>query len=939
MRKMLLRYMVVLVPVILGLVTIFTFNRTERSNPYEKVRSTSSPKSTKQSKKGRIEYIFNMLRDPATNRIPKNIRRKELAFAKTLPSVVSRLNKKGSSTMYDWIEVGPNDVGGRTRALAVDLTDSNVLLAGGVSGGIWKSIDGGSSWNLKNLTTQHLSVTSIAQDPISTDIWYYSTGEFDGNSASDISQAAYFFGEGLFKSTDRGETWNPVPSAADDPTMWDNLFDLVSRVAVSPTTGTVFIASHAFGIYRSTDGGDSFSNSFGAFNDHDYLDLAIGSDGRIVVVASSGVNESPTNPPGVYLSLDDGDTWSIVTPTEFPDEAFRSVIAISPSNPFLAWVLTNTGLVDEGGREDVRFYQINTNNGNAIDQTSNLPNFNNSTGSINTQGSYNMVIGIKPDDAFSVYLGGTSLFRSSDGFNTLSVDTFQTWIGGYYPDGLFNPYPEQHPDQHVITFSSSNPNTMWVGHDGGISKVEDVTAVTSKASLMEWVDMNNGYNVTQFYEVSISKGAGDERIMGGTQDNGTPYFRWNGTQSTASDDKSSGDGAYSYFGDNFAYVSTQNGKVLRINYDASGNPNNAFNPGPGTTWSFITPTGAEGQLFINPYEVDPNNENVMYYPSGGDMWRNDQLESIPNSENGTSVGWQKLTNLTVPTDYVITALVVSQNNPQHLLYYGAYHPLGSPLLFKLTNSETATGAATDISIPTLPIGSYTHNISVNPQDGNEIIVTFSNYGIVGLYHSFDGGSSWNAIEGNLTGNVEQPGPSLRASTIIPILETTHYLLGTSIGVYSTKTLNGNSTIWELEGASNIGNVVVGDITSRISDGRVIIGTHGRGIFLGDLSTIGIVRESITISDRFSLEINYPNPFNAGTSIGYRLPEQTNISLIIYNLQGQEIMRWDEQNVQPGYYSKSWNGTNKFGVPVGSGVYLYRLVAREFVETRKMMLLK
>ena len=64
-----------------------------------------------------------------------------------------------------------------------------------------------------------------------------------------------------------------------------------------------------------------------------------------------------------------------------------------------------------------------------------------------------------------------------------------------------------------------------------------------------------------------------------------------------------------------------------------------------------------------------------------------------------------------------------------------------------------------------------------------------------------------------------------------------------------------------------------------------------------------------------------------------------VTLIIYNIMGQEIMRWDEQNSQPGYYGKTWNGTNKFGVPVGTGVYLYRLVAGEYVETRKMVFLK
>ena len=90
---------------------------------------------------------------------------------------------------------------------------------------------------------------------------------------------------------------------------------------------------------------------------------------------------------------------------------------------------------------------------------------------------------------------------------------------------------------------------------------------------------------------------------------------------------------------------------------------------------------------------------------------------------------------------------------------------------------------------------------------------------------------------------------------------------------------------------------------------------------------------------FNIYQNFPNPFNPTTLIRYALPKSSNVALVIYNIMGQEIMRWDENDIPAGYYQKTWNGTNKFGVPVGSGVYLYRLVAGDFVETRKMVLLK
>ncbi|TFB10213.1 T9SS type A sorting domain-containing protein [Candidatus Marinimicrobia bacterium MT.SAG.2] len=115
------------------------------------------------------------------------------------------------------------------------------------------------------------------------------------------------------------------------------------------------------------------------------------------------------------------------------------------------------------------------------------------------------------------------------------------------------------------------------------------------------------------------------------------------------------------------------------------------------------------------------------------------------------------------------------------------------------------------------------------------------------------------------------------------------------------------------------------------------GNNQRTGFQGDV--VAVEDEQATLPTEYSLSDNWPNPFNPKTTISYGLPQQSDVTLVIYNLMGQEIMRWDEQNVLPGYHQKTWNGTNKFGVSVGSGVYLYRLVAGNFVETRKMVFIK
>ena len=90
---------------------------------------------------------------------------------------------------------------------------------------------------------------------------------------------------------------------------------------------------------------------------------------------------------------------------------------------------------------------------------------------------------------------------------------------------------------------------------------------------------------------------------------------------------------------------------------------------------------------------------------------------------------------------------------------------------------------------------------------------------------------------------------------------------------------------------------------------------------------------------YSLSQNFPNPFNPETTLRYALPKISDVSLVVYNLMGQEVMRWDEDAQPPGYYQKIWNGRNRSGSPVASGMYIYRLVAGNFVQTRKMMFLK
>ena len=97
-------------------------------------------------------------------------------------------------------------------------------------------------------------------------------------------------------------------------------------------------------------------------------------------------------------------------------------------------------------------------------------------------------------------------------------------------------------------------------------------------------------------------------------------------------------------------------------------------------------------------------------------------------------------------------------------------------------------------------------------------------------------------------------------------------------------------------------------------------------------------ESGGIPDEFALHENYPNPFNPTTQIRFDLPEMSNVNLTIYNMLGQRVKAFNMESAPAGYHALTWNATNDLGSPVSAGVYLYQLQTKEFVKTKKMVLL-
>ena len=834
----------------------------------------------------RRNWYASRLVNPETQKIPANMRARELDYAQTIP--------QNSSIQANWIARGPYNVGGRTRAMAIDVTDENIIMAGGVSGGVWRSEDKGASWTKLTSPEMLHNVTCLRQDTREghTDTWYYGTGEAYGNSASGYD--AYFFGNGMYKSEDNGQTWNSLANTASNtPEEFDEIWDLIWDIETDPSNDSLDIVyAGTYGaIHRSEDGGVSWTRVLGSGSNSAYFsEIEVTSTGVVYATLSSDGYQK-----GIWRS-EDGLEWNNILPNDWPLTYDRIKIAINPHDErevyFIA-VTPETGQASVTFLDEVEhcslwkytYYVQNTSpqmgmweNKSDYIPTGTGTNFDN----FYAQGSYNLTIAVSPVDENHIFLGGTNLYVSTDGFS--SMENINQ-IGGYqkgtsFPD--FQIYDTHHPDQHEIAFLPSSPNSIINANDGGLFITNNYLAED-----VEWSSLNNGYYSTQLYTATINEQKVTNSILGGFQDNGNFY--------TNSEDPNSawvmplnGDGAFAHFtaDEEVYYMSIQKGKVFKITIDENGNR---------TGHRRIDPIGPEEQMFIHPYVVDPVTDNIMYYPDETTIWRHSNLNDIEltNEWDSISDGWAELMDLNL-SSREISCISISKENPANRLYVGT----NRKQLYRIDNADSSEPVITEItkyfdSSAGMVSGDYFHayghinNVAVHPNDGNVALAVFSNYEVYSMYYTTDGGESWSRAGGNLEqqSNGGGDGPSFRWASIMPFGEDTLYFLATSTGLYATNEINGQETDWAQMGANTIGNVVCEQVKTRAADSLVVLATHGNGIYTTKIQSVEDVIEVAEFEIQNTLNV-YPNPANK-----YLIVETGEADFYeLYDLQGKLIQK-------------------------------------------------
>jgi len=240
---------------------------------------------------GVAQYEWQQLHDPATGKIPERIRMRELAYAATLPGAGLASSGLYKTTAATWQSRGPWNVGGRTRAFGVDVSNENNLVAGTTSGVMWRSTDGGATWKATTPINEYQGSTCLAQDTRSgkTNVWYFGTGEIYGASASAVGAA--YSGNGIYKSTDGGASWTALPSTTSPTHSFTVWSDYIWNIVTDPsnTTDDVVYAAAYGGIYKTTDGGTNWTLVKGSFGSSSatFTDVAITSTGVVYATFSS----------------------------------------------------------------------------------------------------------------------------------------------------------------------------------------------------------------------------------------------------------------------------------------------------------------------------------------------------------------------------------------------------------------------------------------------------------------------------------------------------------------------------------------------------------------------------------------------------------------------------------------------------------------------------
>jgi PKD repeat protein len=697
----------------------------------------------------------------------------------------------------NWESRGPKDVGGRTRALMFDPNDATKkkVWAGGVGGGLWYTNDITATtpvWTqIDNGLWDNIAITTMAYNPANTQEFYVGTGEgwFNGGAQR---------GGGIWKTTNGGTTWALLASTATGAYNSSNHFHYVNKIVVK-NNGTVFAATRGYfinngGIMRSTNGGTSWSRVQTAYvASTTYYDRAadieVAANGDLY--ASFGIFGSPKLFKSTNTNNGGSGTWTDLSSNIVMANAQRIELACAPSDANVVYAVAQGG----SGDNDTEWFKKSIDGGTTWSSIA-IPRMvnDNVTHFTRSQAWYDLVLAVHPTNANYVIAGGIDLHRTTNGGT--SWTGISHWYGGFGK-------PYVHADNHVIAFRPGASNEMIFGNDGGVYYS---TNAGNSAETPSFSIKNANYNVTQYYACATKNEPNSHYFLAGAQDNGTQKFIYPkiGTTTNAS----GGDGA-------FCHIDQINPNIQISSYTFNSLYRSLDG---GISFPSLLNDQTTGH-FINPSEYD-SQRKILYAASNNDLLK--KIIGIDATASASDIA------ISVGTAQVSTLKMSPYND---VLFLG----ITNGRIYKLTNASTASPTLTRIDNG-LAGASWVSSIDVGAND-NQLLVTYSNYGVTSVYETTNGGTAWNSKEGNL------PDMPIRWAIYNPN-DRNQVLAATELGVWTTDNFQPGTSAAPVWGVSNtnLANVRCDMLKYRPADKMVVLATHGRGLFTSDIFTTSTIAD-------------------------------------------------------------------------------------------------
>jgi photosystem II stability/assembly factor-like uncharacterized protein len=723
----------------------------------------------------------------------------ELPSQRILPNASTGDVLSPGAASHPWQWLGPANRGGRTRAFVVDPRDPQVMLAGGITGGVWKSSTGGTSWRPLTDTLANIAVGVLEMDPANPDVVYAGTGEIYYAP----EPYGWYRGGGIMRSVDAGSTWTFLDSTVANPD-----FAWVGDVEVSPHDSNRLYAATSTGVWVSDDAGLSWSRTLVPRTTAGCLELAVRNDlDPDTVFASCGSElgtlpqAGPNGPPagdGVYRSTDGGQTWVRVIIRSGGRAVGVTSLAIAPSDQDVIYA----NAADLDGNALAMFRSTEGGESGSWEvRNAGTPNWFANCRYDYAQGGYDNVVAVDPTDPNRIWVGGVDLFRSANAGKTFQIAS--DWAAPETSTAFV------HADQHLIVFDpgydGTTNRTVYFGNDGGIFSTTDDRADLSGSSCgsiqgATYGSLRTGFGVAQFVGGAVADDG--SVILGGTQDNGTVQ-----TTTGSPDDwvaVQGGDGG-------FAAVDEQRD----VRYVT--NPRYT-DPTFGTTYIMMSRSDQGG-----PFDLKPAADiDAVFYPplvrdpdDGRLLWTGGQsvLRTLDAGDN-----WESVTDY---YDSKVTAIGVAADDGSEV-----WVGFRDGTLIRSGNALAATPkwVSADPS-GGLPFGQVSA-VAIDPTNHRTAFVTISEFDGHQVWRTADAGATWTAVDADLP---EVPANAVAINPRNPAM----VYVGTDTGVFES--LNGGET-WRVAN-QNLATTIVSQLVFRKGTSELYAFTFGRGLYRVDVGSL------------------------------------------------------------------------------------------------------